>query len=436
MVPMRGCSVGSTTSTRLVPIASGFPGQSAADATAGTPTDNDRAQSRARTRISKRSFRTEPSIEPEGRSANSSSVSDKNLLTAWILSDSYLSPGSCREFCQFVHRRPPQEGIILRCWNNMHDLVATSLQRAEEGRDHGGGLRLGVVEEDDAAVGGLEPRERERQLLRRAHPVPVARPEIGAEYHEAARLHALEQRRRGRKSGKAEERRARLCADVAVDRALDGGDTAVDLGIGGGETHAAEQRMREAVVRDGVSLGEFALRQRGRGGGIAAEQEERRVHAFVLERVEHLCGGARPRSVVEREYHLLRRERQRRGKLLAADARRRGRAHREHALGAERIGIARTGLGRHDPGECNARQCKENARQGKEEAKHGQDHFDRLWDVTRAGRSAIVTRVPPYGPANSSGFPVISGRKSSEKAVFPGSRRLSRPASLTGLLTF
>src|ERR1043166_5361788 len=81
--------------------------------------------------------------------------------------------------------------------------------------------------------GGVEAGERELQLLRRAHRIPVARPQVGAEHHEAARLHALEQGGRGRKAWEAEEQRARLRAGVAIDRALDRRDAAVDLGVGG-----------------------------------------------------------------------------------------------------------------------------------------------------------------------------------------------------------
>jgi hypothetical protein len=87
--------------------------------------------------------------------------------------------------------------------------------------------------------------------------------------------------------------------------------------------HVAEQRMREAVMRDRVALGELALGERRGGRCVAAQQEKGGVHAFMLERVEQFRGRAGPRSIIEGEHHLLRRERERRGKLLAADARRR-----------------------------------------------------------------------------------------------------------------
>ena len=107
------------------------------------------------------------------------------------------------------------------------------------------------------------------------------------------------------------------------------------------KAHPAEQRMREGVVPSRVPVGELPPRECRRRERVAAEQEEARVHAFTRERVEHPRGGARPGAVVEGEHQLLRCERQRRGKLLAPDPRRACDAHREHAFGAERVGIAR-----------------------------------------------------------------------------------------------
>jgi hypothetical protein len=56
--------------------------------------------------------------------------------------------------------------------------------------------------------------------------------------------------------------------------------------------------------------------------------------------------------------------RQRRGKVLVADTRRGGGAHGEHALGAERIRMAGTRLGRRDGGECDAGEGKQKANHG------------------------------------------------------------------------
>ena len=99
-------------------------------------------------------------------------------------------------------------------------------------------------------------------------------------------------------------------------------------------------------MADGVALGEHALGQRRMGDGVAAEHEEGRAHAFVLERGQHPVGGAGPGPVVEGQHHLLRRERQRHRELLAADRRRLRRIDGEHAFGAERRRIAGTVGGR------------------------------------------------------------------------------------------
>jgi hypothetical protein len=59
---------------------------------------------------------------------------------------------------------------------------------------------------------------------------------------------------RGGKSGKTKERRPRHALETAVERGVDRGKTAIDLGLRGLERHAAEQRMRKRVVRNGMTL--------------------------------------------------------------------------------------------------------------------------------------------------------------------------------------
>ena len=143
-----------------------------------------------------------------------------------------------------------------------------------------------------------------------AHRQPVAGPDVGAEHHDVAGLQAVEQRAVRGKAGKAEERRGRIAAALAVEREFVFGDAAVDLGFRLGRRHAGEQRMRKRVVAEAVALGQFPPRDLRVRFDIAAEQEERGAHAFVLERVQNFRRGARPGSVVEGEHQLLALERQ------------------------------------------------------------------------------------------------------------------------------
>src|SRR5712691_1023803 len=141
------------------------------------------------------------------------------------------------------------------------------------------------------------------------------------------------------KPGKRKERRR--AAGGLTGRRLDRGDAAIDLALGGREGTPVEQRVREGVARDRVALGAFAPHERRSGLNVSADEEEGRLHAFALERVEHPIRGAGPRAVVEGEHDLFGRERQRGGKLLASDPRRCRGVDRQHAAGAERAGIAR-----------------------------------------------------------------------------------------------
>ena len=104
--------------------------------------------------------------------------------------------------------------------------------------------------------------------------------------------------------------------------------------------------MRKRVMAEAVAFGQFAPRDFRVRFDIAAEQEEGRQHAFVLERVEHFRGGGRPGAVVEGEHQLLVASGSVTGKLLAADPRRALGVDLEHALGAERVRIAGQGAAR------------------------------------------------------------------------------------------
>jgi hypothetical protein len=85
---------------------------------------------------------------------------------------------------------------------------------------------------------------------------------------------------------------------------------AVDFRHGGGLAHVVEQRVVEAVMGHRVTLNQLAPGEFGMGQRIAAEQKERRPHAFAPERIEDGRGGAGPWAVIEGKDHLLVRQRQ------------------------------------------------------------------------------------------------------------------------------
>jgi len=64
------------------------------------------------------------------------------------------------------------------------------------------------------------------------------------------------------------------------------------------------------MMGNGMSLRDFALDQGGQGLGIAADEEESRLHAFRRQRVENPWRGLRGRPIVESEHDFMIVERQ------------------------------------------------------------------------------------------------------------------------------
>jgi hypothetical protein len=91
-----------------------------------------------------------------------------------------------------------------------------------------------------------------------------------------------------------------------------------------------------------MALGQRTPRELWVGRGIAAEQEERGVDAFRLERVQDFRRSAGPWAVVEREHQLLAIERERRREMLAPDTLSDFGAHRDDAFGPQCLRVAGT----------------------------------------------------------------------------------------------
>src|ERR1700716_789891 len=171
MVPSRLCSAGSITSTRLVPSASGLPGQSAAPAADAAALSSSRPN-RALACIPDNLPKDGSKPETNAPFSNSSAVTYKIVLTARITRGSAYGP-ACR-------RAGPVWGRAAR--HDMHHAVAARFKRTQKRRHHGGGLLFGIVKQHDAATGRVEPGEHQPQFLVRRHRVPVARPSVRAEY--------------------------------------------------------------------------------------------------------------------------------------------------------------------------------------------------------------------------------------------------------------
>jgi hypothetical protein len=135
-----------------------------------------------------------------------------------------------------------------------------------------------------------------------------------------------------------------------IQRVVDGRDAAVDLRLRRARRHPVEEGVRPRVVRDRVTFGELAAQDVRMSNRVAAEDEERRSDALGSQRIEDLCGRARPGSVVEGEHDFPAIERQRGGELLAAYLRTRRRVDRKNSARPQRIGRA-FGRGRQLEGE-------------------------------------------------------------------------------------
>src|SRR5207245_8598157 len=162
-----------------------------------------------------------------------------------------------------------------------------------------------IVKQDDSAVGRFEPPEHPAELLARRHLPPIAGPQVSAEYYNISRCETVQQVRRCSEAREAEERGSRLFGRTTIERHVNGSKAAVDFRLGGVGTHAIEQRMPKAVVRDRMAFCKLAPCQFRMRRRVSADQKEGREDAFPPERVEH--GGCRagPRPGVECEHDLL-----------------------------------------------------------------------------------------------------------------------------------
>ena len=140
----------------------------------------------------------------------------------------------------------------------------------------------------------------------------------------------------------------------------------------------AVQRMVLGVRADGVAGGADLPDQLRMGAGLAADHEEHGLQALVGQRLEHMMGVGRERSVVEGQHDLAGRKRQRDAVIVRADQRHGARIDRHHAADAERI---RIGAGRRH----RVRAAERNGARDHGQAKQTKNHGIKMNDARRCG---------------------------------------------------
>ena len=201
------------------------------------------------------------------------------------------------------------------------------------------------MHQQDAAAGLIQPVQDQRALRVGCHRYPVGGPEVGAEDRDAARGEiGVEQGRVG-KAGETEEGHARRAAVAAVGGFVVGREPAFDIGFCAGQCHEAQRPrgMRKGVMGDRMAVPQLALDEGGKRLRVSADQEERRLDAFLRQRIEHVRGGGAAGAVVEGERHFMIGERQRARIGFEADGHCRA-ADCERAARVERVGSAGRGL--------------------------------------------------------------------------------------------
>ena len=224
----------------------------------------------------------------------------------------------------------------------MDHVIVIVPEIAQKSRQHGGGVRLGVVQQDDAPAGAFEPVGEQLQFLFRRHRIPVAGPEVGAEHDDAARL---QQRPASPASSRNRESERTACsgssspcheAPFQPPRCRGrfppwsrSAGSASGCGAARCDVRWCGLRPRSAAPGRGVRKPALPIRKK-----VA------RTHSMGQRR-QHLRRGRRPWAVVECQHHLVIPERQRLREVFQADPRRGGGIDLKNARGAERS-LART----------------------------------------------------------------------------------------------
>ena len=226
------------------------------------------------------------------------------------------------------------------------------------------------------------------------HLDPVGGPEVSAEDADAAPIQPDVELRRVGKAGIAEEGHARLRSGAAIGGHVIGLKAPLDVGARSGIAKAGHGhgRVAEAVVANRVALAEFALHQVRRCLGVAPDEEEGCLDAFMGEGVEHGARRGGQGAIVECQDDFAFFEGEGLGVGLLADAQVVLRRDLDGAGGAQGIRVAGAGLG-HGQG---AKRRHEQG--GEKQAVHG---------TFRVSRAVVFypvsTEISPFALPNGRG---------------------------------
>src|SRR6266852_542197 len=176
---MRGCCLGSTTRVREVPSASVWPGQSAADAICAVMASNPKHKA------AHCGVRTPINALPTIKHLPAFPLACDNCT------DRYERRLNCLTSSADLGSRDTIKIDPGSSWHKMDHAIVMVPEIAQKSRQHGRGLRLRIVQQDDALAGGFQPVGEQLQFVARRHRIPVAGPEVGTEHDDASRLWQL-----------------------------------------------------------------------------------------------------------------------------------------------------------------------------------------------------------------------------------------------------
>lgn len=166
--------------------------------------------------------------------------------------------------------------------HSMNYAIAAPLELTQEFRKHLRRLSARIVKQHNTVVDPLDPFEDQIELDRRRHIVPVARPNIGAEYDDVPACEHVEQPLRRRKARETKKWRDRVVPALTVDGVIVFLEASVDFRFRDGGRHFAEVLMGIRMVGDRMTLRQNSAGQGRMSFAIAAQQEKCGAHALGL----------------------------------------------------------------------------------------------------------------------------------------------------------
>jgi hypothetical protein len=203
-----------------------------------------------------------------------------------------------------------------------------------------------------------------------------------------------------------EKRRLRL----VFERPFDGTDRLFDLSLGLIDGLAGQVGVRPGVRANGMAAGRDLAENFRVVGGVLADGKERRLDAFVGQRLEH-GGGGRPGAVVEGQHHLVVAQEVVHLEMLESEAGSAGGVDFDGSGHAERVRIGAFGLRRASGGRGGSRALGRRQRRNCGERRRGacgvRGPLRRGW---ASGRKRRRHKQNPRDRTTHETLPMASGR--------------------------